>query len=475
MKKRPIKNLRQALNSQLSRTRYFSPKGVNIFTYFLVLAIIGPILLENPFFYKDFKPVSHIDALFTTVSAMCVTGLCPIDMADFNIAGLTFLMIVIELGGLGLIAFFTIYIILPARQLSLESRQAAKDYFISDVENNHINIVRQIFVYSIGIQLVGGLILGHILWMDGREHALFYGFFLSVSAFCNAGFAPWTDNLHQFKTDYPLMTVICILIVSGGLGFTVMQDVFSWTVSRLKRLFFGKGKKKKISFHSKIVFLMTVVLIFVPSVFFIILEWDNAFKDFTVVEKIMNAVFQSVTCRTAGFETVDEGTFSQCSAFISEIIMVIGGNPGSMAGGIKTTTAFLILCHAFKSSSDAGRLSIFHRDVHYTDMNKAQAIFTKAIIFVGVIVFALLLSEHRHLISGQLDADDLVFETISAIGTVGLTRGITSKLTAVSKFILVIAMYGGRTGIITLSLAIPSQSQNIKRFVDYPREEVLIG
>lgn len=451
------------------------PKAVNIFNYFVIIAVIGSLILQLPVLYKEKHCVSYIDALFTTVSALCVTGLCPIDMEVFNKAGLAFLMVIIELGGLGLIAFFTFYVLIPSRRLSLINRQIVKDFFVSDVETNHRSILKQIIFYSLLIQIAGGIFLSLILKQAGEKDFAFFGFFLSVSAFCNAGFAPWATSLRHLNTNILFNAVIIFLIIFGGLGFTVMQDViFRWR-SKLHRFIFGEGKVHVMSLHSKIVFLMTLILVLVPSGIYLLLEWNHAFRDLDVISKIVNAVFQSVTCRTAGFETVSEGSFTPAGTFISELLMAIGGNPGSMAGGIKTTTIFLLVCQSFRSTSDLGPLSIFQRDISYEDTDKATGVIIKAVIFIGCVIFALLLSESSSIASGKILAGDLTFEAISAIGTAGLTRGITGDLNILSKLILIVGMYGGRTGIITLTLSIPMKSQDIKRFVDYPKEEILVG
>ena len=468
-------DLRKFLDRGLHFRERFSSGSVNIFIYFVVIAVVGSGLLQLPIFYRDFKPIHYVDTLFTTVSALCVTGLCPIDIEKFNMGGLALLMLIIELGGLGLIAFFSIYIALPARRLSLVSRHVVKDFFVSDVETNHVNIVKQIVIYSLLIQLLGGIFLACILEENCEPNYLFFGFFLSVSAFCNAGFAPWSDSLHHLDSDIPFNSVIIFLVIFGGLGFTVMQDVIYWCTTRIKRFLFGTGKRHEISLHSKIVFVMTLFLVLIPSVIYLILEWNNAFKDLSFPSKVMNAVFQSVTCRTAGFELVGEGSFTPAGTFLSELLMAIGGNPGSMAGGIKTTTVFLVLCQSFKTSADVGYLSIFHRDIDYSDTDKASSVLLKAIIFIGIVVFALLLSEHSSIMAGRISSGDITFEAISAIGTAGLTRGITPLLNPLSKIILIVAMYGGRTGVITLSLSIPMKSQMLKRFVDYPREQILVG
>ena len=469
------KDVRKVFDIGLNFRKRFSIGSINIFIYFVAIAFVGSAFLQLPIFYKDFSPCNYIDTLFTTVSALCVTGLCPIDIEQFNIAGLSFLMLIIELGGLGLIAFFSIYIALPARRLSLVSRQVVRDFFASDVESDHVHIVRQIVIYSLLIQFVGGIFLSVILHKNGEENFLFYGFFLSVSAFCNAGFAPWADSLHHLNSNIPFNSVIIFLVMFGGLGFTVMQDVIYWCTTRVRRILFGMGKRHEISLHSKIVFVMTLFLLFIPSAIYLLLEWNYAFKDLDIPSKIINAFFQSMTCRTAGFELVSEGDFTPGGTFLSEVLMAIGGNPGSMAGGIKTTTVFLVICHAFRPSSDLRYLSIFHRDIDYSDTDKAAAVFFKAILFIGVVIFSLLLSEHDSLMSGTISASDITFESISAIGTAGLTRGITSVLNPVSKIILIIAMYGGRTGLITLTINISAKSQKIKRFVDYPREQILVG
>lgn len=443
-----------------------------LFFYFFTLAIIGTILLKLPFFYSSGEAVPVIDALFTTVSAICVTGLSSVDMSVYTTAGFVVIMLLIEAGGLGLVSFFTVYLVFAAKKISLLNRNIIKDYFTDDSEIEARQIVKLIITITLVFQILGGIILAFFLKLEGESNFLFYGFFLAVSAFCNAGFAPYSTSLVQFAHNPGIYITIAVLIIAGGLGFTVITNIYFVLKSKKKGI---KMERRILSLHSKIVLFMTSFLILSGTILFFIIERKNAFAGLNFWEALGNAFFQSVTLRTAGFETVTQKSFLPITTYISNFFMITGGSPGSMAGGVKTTTVFLIMCIAYKNANDKNLPSVFHRDISEESTEKALSIFIKALCFLGGIIFLLLWSEKKSLISGLFSEIDIFFEACSAFGTVGLSRGITSQLTTLGKILIIILMFAGRTGITFIALNRMHKEKDLEALTDYPKENVIIG
>ena len=441
----------------------------NLFIYFLFLALTGTILFRFPAFYSDGMPIPLIDSIFTTVSAMCVTGLSTVDMSVFSNSGFLLILLLIEAGGLGLVSFFTIYLALDAKKISLLNRNIIKDYFTEEQQIETKQIIREIISFTLFIQFLGALFLSLLLKFHGEENYIFYGIFISVSAFCNAGFSPYSESLSSFTNSPVFLLTVSLIIILGGLGFSVMSNIF-FTLKK------QNGKKRTIlSLHSKIVLFTTFILIAGGTVFFFIFEYNGAYKDLSFSSALLNAFFQSVTLRTAGFETVSQNSFSAHSTVLSDIFMLIGGSPGSMAGGIKTTTFFLLLTLAYKSIHDKNSPSIFHRDISESSTSKATSIFIKAICFLSVMIILLLISEQKSIKNGIFSESSLIFEAFSAFATVGLSKGITGLLSNSGKIIIIFLMFAGRTGITFIALNNFSRKNNIKSLTDYPEEDVLLG
>ena len=441
----------------------------NLFIYFLFLALTGTILFRFPAFYSDGMPIPLIDSIFTTVSAMCVTGLSTVDMSVFSNSGFLLILLLIEAGGLGLVSFFTIYLALDAKKISLLNRNIIKDYFTEEQQIETKQIIREIISFTLFIQFLGALFLSLLLKFHGEKNYIFYGIFISVSAFCNAGFSPYSESLSSFTNSPVFLLTVSLIIILGGLGFSVMSNIF-FTLKK------QNGKKRTIlSLHSKIVLFTTFILIAGGTVFFFIFEYNGAYKDLSFSSALLNAFFQSVTLRTAGFETVSQNSFSAHSTVLSDIFMLIGGSPGSMAGGIKTTTFFLLLTLAYKSIHDKNSPSIFHRDISESSTSKATSIFIKAICFLSVMIILLLISEQKSIKNGIFSESSLIFEAFSAFATVGLSKGITGLLSNSGKIIIIFLMFAGRTGITFIALNNFSRKNNIKSLTDYPEEDVLLG
>lgn len=441
----------------------------NLFIYFLLLALTGTILFRFPVFYSDGTPVSLIDSIFTTVSAMCVTGLSTVDMSVFSNSGFLLILLLIEAGGLGLVSFFTIYLAFDAKKISLLNRNIIKDYFTDEQQLETKQILREIIFFTLFIQFLGALILAVLLKFHGEANYIFYGIFISVSAFCNAGFSPYSESLSSFTNSPLFLLTVSLIIILGGLGFSVMSNILFTLKKR-------NGQKRTIlSLHSKIVLFTTFILLLAGTVIFFIFERNGAFKDLSFSSALLNAFFQSVTLRTAGFETVSQNSFSAHSTVLSDIFMLIGGSPGSMAGGIKTTTFFLLLTLAYKSIHDKNSPSIFHRDISEESTSKATSVFIKAICFLSVMIILLLVSEQNSIKNGIFSESSLIFEGFSAFATVGLSKGITGLLSNSGKIIVIILMFAGRTGITFIALNNFSRKNTVKSLTDYPEEDVLLG
>lgn len=443
--------------------------AVQLFAYFILFALLGSGLFQIPLLYRSGIAVPYIDGLFTTVSALCVTGLSTVDMSVYSGAGFAVLLVFIELGGLGLVSFFTIYLAFPAKKVSLINRSFIRDYFIGDDTAGIRQIIFRIVLITLLIQFLGASVLSILLRRAGERHFISYGIFLSVSAFCNAGFAPYSDSMRRFYSNNGICISICMLIIAGGLGFTVYSDI----ASRFKRKC-SFHHAPAFSLHTKIVLFMTVLLTLCGALLFWICEYKNAFASMTAGESLCNALFQSVTLRTAGFETVPQASFTPRSMIVSLVLMMIGGSPGSMAGGLKTTTVFLLWISVFHSGDDHGNLSVFKRDISQDILGKAVGIIVKAFCLLVGLMLLLTVTESKSLACGAFSLGDLLFETVSAFGTVGLSRGATPLLSSAGKIIIMITMLAGRTGLVALQLGLqPKQSQ--KNVTDYPCEDVLVG
>ncbi len=440
----------------------------NLFIYFIFMAVIGSFLLSLPFCYNGEK-IPFIDAIFVTVSAICVTGLSTVDMSVFSNAGFMILLLLIEAGGLGLVSFFTIYLTFASKKLSLVNRNIIKDYFTQEQQFEAKQIVKQIILFTLCIQILGSILLSIFLYFNGEKKFIFYGVFLSISAFCNAGFSPYSDSLSRFSQNPAIILTLSFIIILGGLGFNVMSNVYY-------SLHKSKTKKKQIlTLHSKIVLTMTSVLIVLGTVLFYVFERKLAFKDMNFSSAFLNAFFESVTLRTAGFETVSQNSFSSHSSFVAKIFMIIGGSPGSMAGGIKTTTVFLMLLLAYKSANDKNFPSVFKRDISLESIDKATSIFIKAICFLCIMIGLLLWSQKDLILNGVFSSESLLFEAFSAFGTVGLSKGITGLLSSSGKILIMILMFAGRTGITFIAINSFGKEGEIKSLTDYPKEDVLLG
>ncbi|MGL4987240.1 MAG: TrkH family potassium uptake protein [Treponemataceae bacterium] len=434
-----------------------------LFTYFILLSFLGSWALQIPAVYKEGKVAPYIDALFTSVSAICVTGLSSLNMDVYTNFGFFIIMILIELGGLGILTFISMFLAIPAKKVSLVNRKLVKEFFIEDVEDNPRNILVTIFSFTIVIQLIGAAFLIPAFYAHHVEHPIFYALFLSVSAFCNAGFSPYSDSLASFQNSPYINFIVAFLIISGGLGFITIKNLFQ----------VGMSKQKRLSLHSRIVLIMSATLIFTGWIFILCIEWNFALANLPITQKISAAFFQSVTTRTAGFETIQQANFSAFTSLYTTLLMFIGGSPGSIAGGVKTTTIFLVLMYALFGNDENISFKIFDRKINTKITGKALLIITQSLILLMISILLLSICEGVKLQNGQLSFLDIFFESISAFATVGLSRGITTELSFAGKCIIILTMFIGRTGIFAMALRLKQDKTD--SLIQYPEEPVLVG
>ncbi|MFN4216907.1 MAG: TrkH family potassium uptake protein, partial [Brevinematales bacterium] len=449
----------------------WQPYMVIIFS-FVVLIWMGTVLLMFPFSQSGRGQVSFLDALFTATSAVCVTGLTVLDTGkDFSLAGQLVILGLIQLGGLGLMVFAGAFAFMLGRGLSLQSGATLTSALGAPSFREVRQMIKSILLFTLGWELIGTVLL---FLAFSREfswfHALYYAFFHSVSAFCNAGFSLFPDSLVGFRRNTLVLLTVAFLIIFGGLGFSVMRNLW-WFFRRLLRRKNERKRKEKLSLageekmrmmesegylrlHSRIVLGMTVFLIVVGMVGILAFEYRGQLAGLSFSEKVLNAFFCSVTARTAGFNTIDYGKVQPITLFVTMILMFIGASPGSTGGGIKTTTAFLILLNTYHVLRETLRVSVGERDVPFENIRKAYLIFLMSFLWV-LLAFGMLLVFQ---VGGF---EKLLFEVISAFGTVGLSTGITSSLSFPARMVLIFTMFFGRVGPLALFYGIGVSAQRV--------------
>jgi trk system potassium uptake protein TrkH len=394
---------------------------------------------------------------------MCVTGLITVDTAQYTLLGQTVIMLLIQFGGLGIITFSTIYLVRPRLKLSMTSYRVIKGYSLDSIESKPLDIVRQIVTVTLTIEAVGAFVLLFGFRPTVARHLWFTSIFHSISAFCNAGFSVFSTNLEGYVGNVTVNLTIMGLIVLGGIGFVVLQDIGETVIL---------GKKRTLSLHSRSVLLVTVCLISIGAGIFLLFEHRSAYAFFAWPGRVMAAFFQAITPRTAGFDTVNQASLTISSKMITLLLMFIGGASGSTAGGIKVNTFFIVLMLAIRGTDPRGEVSVFNRKLPSKTIDNAVIFTLKALMLLFVAVFLLTVTE-RYFSQRHPLFIEMVFETFSAFGTVGLSLGITPLLSVPGKLVIIATMFMGRVGL--LALAIPVSRKIPITVLDYPQEEVMVG
>jgi len=440
-----------------------APKSdtVYLLTFFLSLIAIGTLLLCLPVAWSGTpgQPValSPIDALFTATSAVCVTGLTSVDTSEFTRLGQVIILMLIQLGGLGIISFTSLMLIVPGQRLSFRRLGTIKSFSISGVEHDPVKILRNIVFFTIIIESLGALALFPAFYIAAVPDSAFAAAFHSISAFCNAGFSLFPNNLENYQGEPYVLLVVSMLVVTGGIGFIVLQDL----ALRLRR------KKTNLSYHTKLILCSTVVLILAGATAFWFLEGNNAFTGMGPSDRVVNALFQSITPRTAGFNAVHQAGLRQASKFITMLLMFIGGAPGSIAGGIKISTAYVVLIVMLKRANERGEINALGRRISPAKIHAAVTYFIKAVFLLVCAAGILSLFEGRR----GADFGHVAFEVVSAFGTVGLSLDFTAGLSMPGKLVIIATMFAGRVGL--LAVFFLGGSTATENFV-YPEADVLI-
>lgn len=445
-------------------TRFLGSGRFLLFSYFAVVILVGTVLLSLPVAWPGPGRVAVLDALFTSVSAACVTGLITVNTANFSLFGKLVILAVIEAGGLGIIAFSTLYLWRPGARISLRNRELIRDFSLETVEFKPRRILRGILLWTFGVQIVGAVFLYAGFSRAGLETPFLTSVFHAVSAFCNAGFSLFPDSLERFGGAPVVTGSVMVLIIFGGVGFVVLEDV-------RKRVL---GRRMRLTLHSRVVLAATAVFILLGTLGYLwLLPAASApGADAAAGARLSAALFQSVTTRTAGFNTIPQGDMPLPAQFLTLMLMLIGGAPGSTAGGLKVTTVVLVLAAALTGTDRKGELQLGRRRVAPDTVRNAFAFAVKGTLLLGGAIFALLLAQ-RVTPGGQWAFTDVVFEAFSAFGTVGLSTGLTPELTAAGKGVIIATMIAGRLGLI--SLVMPVDRREKQHAIDYPRGRVLLG
>ncbi|MDA3957594.1 TrkH family potassium uptake protein [Oceanispirochaeta sp.] len=432
-----------------------------LLSYFFSTTLIGALLLYLPAAWNGPDRLHFIDSLFTSASAVCVTGLITVDTSQYTLLGKSVIMILIQAGGLGIITFATLLLLIPGRRISFNNRSLIKNFYVEGIEYEPKKIIKSILLLTFFTEMIGALIL--FVRFHDLPQGGFTAVFHAISAFCNAGFSTFPNSLEEWNRDPLVMITVSLLVICGGISFVVLHDISA----RVRRA------KPKLSLHSTVVLITTLILVLGGTIFFYISERHRAFEYLLPPQKILNAFFHVVTPRTAGFNALPMNSFSPKSNMFTMVLMFIGAAPGSMAGGIKVTTLFLVLLSLFRGIDKNGDSFFGHYRIPARVISHAGLFFIKALFLLSCVIFLLSLTERSLLENGHIGIFELVFEAISAFGTVGLSLGVTAKLSFLGKIIIIGTMLSGRIGLIFMAT---DRIKHCKvQMVEYPFGEVITG
>jgi len=446
---------------KIKTERQFQPAQFLAISFMIAIGI-GTILLLLPFSTKS-GHISFMDALFTSASAVCVTGLVVQDTAAFfTPAGKIIIMTLFQLGGLGIMTFSTLILLVAGKKISFKDRLIIQEGFHYSSLNNVRSLIKNVFIYSFSIEILGSFFF-FLYWKDKlpADKALFHSIFHSVSAFCNAGFSTFSNSFEDYVLDLPVNIILMLLIVLGGVGFLVINEGREYLVSVFR------GTRFKLSLHTKMVVFMTFFLIFISLAVFLLLEWNGSLQGISASGKIMAALFQIITPRTAGFNTMDLNVLAPATIFLFLFLMFVGASPGSTGGGIKTSTVGVLFAFLKSKVRAMDSAPIFKRTLPQNLILKAFTLFTLAVVVVLVSAFLLFV------LHPEFGMKNILFEVFSAFGTVGLSLGITPKLGGFGKLVIILTMYIGRIGPLTMLYAF-SRSRSFGKY-EFVEETIMIG
>ena len=431
---------------------------------FVGLIAAGTVLLSLPVAHAGSR-VGVVDALFTATSAVCVTGLAVVDTGSaYSGFGQVVVLVLFQLGGLGLLTFGTFLALATGRQLGYGERIRMQHQLSASNVGGVVSLATTIARVVVTSELIGALLLySRFSAEEGVGRGAWFAVFHSVSAFNNAGFSLYPDSLGRYVQDPVVSVTVMILIVVGGLGFVVITNLGDVAAAR------RAGKRVRASLHTKVVLAVTAFLIAAGTALVLLVESNNdeTLRPLSAPGRVLAALFQSVTSRTAGFNSIDIGSMTTAGLLLTMLLMFIGGNPGSTAGGIKTTTFFVIVASIWSVVRGRPDSVVLGRRLGADTVVRAGAVGASAVLLIGAAATLLAVFEP------DVALEDLLFETVSALGTVGLSTGITPSLGNAGKAILIVLMYVGRIGLLSFALALVKRSRTAT--LRHPAEDLVVG
>ncbi len=434
---------------------------------FVSVILFGTVLLMQPFALNG-NSISFVNALFTSTSATCVTGLTVVDTGSFfSIPGQIILLVLIQLGGLGVMSFSVLFLFFLRGKFSIGEREIIQETLSFFDTIDLASLLKSVFIFTITIEAIGAVLLTvRFLFDMSFGEAVYAGIFHSISAFCNAGFSIFPNSLINYQSDLYINIVISLLIFLGGIGFIVLYE--------FKKMYGEKISYRKFSLHSRVVIKLSFFLILLGALFIFIFEYNVSMKNMDLGSKILTSLFQSITSRTAGFNTIDIYSLSMPSLFFIINLMFIGASPASTGGGIKTATLAVIISFIRSKIKDSKNVNIGFSTLPFKVISKAIIIVVFAISIIVLFSFLLTVIELDH-IPFNANGDkflEIFFEVVSAFGTVGLSTGITPAFSFIGKGLIILLMLAGRVGPLTIATAIGSKEN---KDIKYAQDNILVG
>lgn len=432
---------------------------------FAGVILLGAVLLSLPISSQSGEATPFIDALFTATSATCVTGLTTLTTAEhWNLFGQSVILVMIEVGGLGWISLPVLFFFLSRKKIGLKTRIVLQESLNMDQMSGGVYLMRYIIKIAVAIQLIGMALLmvdfvPRFGWVKGTWFSLFH----AISSFCNAGFDLFGDSLVGFQKNPWVLSIVMLLIISGGLGFLVWSDLLNYR------------KRRKFTLHSRIALTVTLGLLIFGTLGFTLTERNAALlAEGNVIERFFNTMFMAVTPRTAGYFSIDYFQMTHAGLILTIILMFIGGTSGSTAGGLKTTTFGVLLIQVKSIFKGRTRAEFAGRTLRNAVVSRALTLFfiTLSLCIVATMILSVTESipnVHR------LGLEYIVFEVVSAFGTVGLTMGLTPDLTMIGKLVIICLMFIGRVGILTVVFSLITKGRQQEPSIKYPEESIMIG
>lgn len=435
-----------------------------LIVYYVIALVISTSILSLPIAYQDGVEVAFIDILFTAVSALSVTGLSTISITEtFSNTGIILLSIILHLGLLGVMTISTMILIIFGRKIGIaERRLIMQDQNLYNT-GGMVYFIKQIVLIVLTIEIISIVLIGCYLtrYYPTVKEAFFQSYFLTISALSNSGFSLRENSLGVFAHDYFLQLIVITLVIFGAIGYPVLVECKTYLLAKKR-----KKRTFRFSLFSKLTTTTFFILVACGTIFIYIFDYNRYFADKSWLETFFYALFQSVTTRSAGLTTMDVTLFSDTNQLFMSFLMFIGASPSSSGGGIRTTTFALVIIFILTYARGGKSLKIFHREVHDEDLQKAVVVMLLAI---GLVFFAVLIMS----LYEPFTLTEILFEVTSAFGTVGLSQGITSELSTLSKILIMLLMFLGRIGLITFILTFRNERKQVN--VRYPKERIIIG